>query len=256
MSEPAEQFRLVFSGEVLDGQHPAVVKKRLGAVLKLDDARMDKLFSGKPVVVKKSADSGNAAKYQRAFQKAGARLRVLPVAGEAPAPTEPVPPTTTPPTPPPAAKAAPPPPAVPRTEGDMSVMPVGSDILADSERAPEQTADIDTSHLTTQDGAGRAVFITADTMAEEAGPNVDHISLAELGSQIGRADPDLDTAEIDVDFDLAEVGAVLGQLARQEATAPVPDVDFDVAEVGVDLNQIPEDTPPPAPDTSHLDIDP
>lgn len=51
----SEQYRLVFSGEVLDGQHAAVVRKRLAAVLKLDDERMDVLFSGKAVVVKKAA---------------------------------------------------------------------------------------------------------------------------------------------------------------------------------------------------------
>ena len=43
----SEQYRLVFSAEVVEGQHPAVVKKRLAAVLKLDDERMNVLFSGK-----------------------------------------------------------------------------------------------------------------------------------------------------------------------------------------------------------------
>ena len=64
----SEQFRLVFAGEINQGQHAAVVKKRLGAVLKLDTERMDVLFSGKSVVVKKVTDIATAARYQAAFK--------------------------------------------------------------------------------------------------------------------------------------------------------------------------------------------
>ena len=39
MTEETLEYRLVFSGEVTEGQHPAVVKKRLATVLKLDDER-------------------------------------------------------------------------------------------------------------------------------------------------------------------------------------------------------------------------
>ena len=74
-----ERYRLVFRGEVLPDQHPAVVKKRLKELLKIDDARAAGLFSGEPVVLRKDADTKTAAKFQVAFKKSGARLRVLPV---------------------------------------------------------------------------------------------------------------------------------------------------------------------------------
>lgn len=74
-----ENYRLVFRGEVLDNQHPAVVKKRLAGALKLTDQQVEQLFSGKSVVVKRSADTKTAARYQGLFKQAGARLRVLPV---------------------------------------------------------------------------------------------------------------------------------------------------------------------------------
>ena len=77
----SEQYRLVYSAELNEGQHAAVVKKRLAAILKLDDARMDVLFSGKSVVLKKATDEKTAARYQEVFNKAGARLRILPVEG-------------------------------------------------------------------------------------------------------------------------------------------------------------------------------
>ena len=75
-----ESYRLVFRGEVLDNQHPAVVKKRLIAALKLTDAQGERLFSGASVVLKQSADTKTAARFQGLFREAGARLRVLPVA--------------------------------------------------------------------------------------------------------------------------------------------------------------------------------
>jgi hypothetical protein len=66
-----EEYRLGYSGEVLDGQHTAVVKKRLAAVLKLDDERMTVLFSGKSVVVKKATDEKTRHGIRPRFKKLG-----------------------------------------------------------------------------------------------------------------------------------------------------------------------------------------
>ncbi|MEE4360238.1 MAG: hypothetical protein V2I63_01805 [Pseudomonadales bacterium] len=71
-----ERYLLSFRGEILEGQHGAVVKQRLQALLKVDDARADALFSGQAIVVKREADRDTAARYQAAFRKAGARLRI------------------------------------------------------------------------------------------------------------------------------------------------------------------------------------
>ena len=64
-----ERFRLVFRGEILEGQHRAVVKRRLTDLLKLSEAQLDKLFSGNPVTIKRDATppvitfAGNAGTY-------------------------------------------------------------------------------------------------------------------------------------------------------------------------------------------------
>ena len=235
-----EQYRLVFSGEVLDGQHPAVVKKRLAAVLKLDDERMDVLFSGKPVVVKKAIDEKNAARYQQAFNKAGARLRVLPAAesADAPAQTTPAEVSTT---------------AAASARGDeLTVLPAGADALTDQERQPETVADVDTSHLAVQG----AVFVTDEPEEAIAGPNIDHLSLAELGAELGVSRDSVVTQEIDVDFDLAEVGVILGELEKNEPPAIDPaDVDFELSEPGADIGTRDAKPTPPPPDTSHLKLD-
>ena len=64
----SERFRLVFRGEVLEGQHKAVVKQRLGAVLKLDGAKLDALFTGKAVTIRKDTDPDTAAKFRDRVQ--------------------------------------------------------------------------------------------------------------------------------------------------------------------------------------------
>ena len=263
----SEEFRLVFSGEVQEGQHPAVVKKRLSAVLKLDDERMGVLFSGKAVVVKKATDAKTAARYQEAFNKAGARLRVLP-SEEASVADVPKNESTAPESPAQASSqpAAPPQPPPPQLEeepndpsataaGGLGVLPVGSDMLNPDEREAEQAVDVSTDHLSVQ---GSVFAVPDDDVDAPPAPNVDHISLADLGAEIGNAgDTDVVVQEIEADFDLAEVGAVIGSVDDELNTAAVDmdQVDFDLAAPGADMADKDEKPPPPAPDTSHIELD-
>lgn len=223
----SDDFRLVFSGEVTEGQHPAVVKKRLAAVLKLDDARMDVMFSGKAVVVKKQTDEKTAARYQAVFEKAGARLRVLPL-------EEGVSPASESARPDPANNAdkdADPQQAEQETQtedGGLQVMPVGADLVSREERGPEAPA---------------------------AMPDVDHLTLAELGAQLGQGTAEVVVAEITVEFDLAEVGAIIGEVDRALPELAVPDVDFELAEPGARMSDAAQPPPAEPPDTSHLSLD-
>ncbi len=248
----AEQYKLVFAGEINEGQHAAVVKKRLAGVLKLDDDRMEVLFSGKAVVVKKATDARTAARYQEAFKKAGARLRVLPVEeGDTP-PAAPQQQASHPQAEegPPAAETAPGP-TPPAQDDDMQVLPVGADVLTDAERPDVPDAEVDTSHLSVQG----AVFTTDEPEPEVETPNVDHLSVAEPGAQIGEPQEEVHV-DIDADFDVAELGSDMGEIARKkDAPIDVDAVDFDVAETGADMDTREKDKPPPAPDTSHLSLD-
>lgn len=243
----SDQYRLVYSGEVLQGQHPAVVKKRLAAVLKLSDERVEVLFCGKPVVVKKAIDKENAARYQAVFEKAGAQLRVLPLEGSTEEPS------AAPATDPHAdAGAANPTPA--ETAEGLQVLPVGVDLLTADERPATTDTDIDTSHLSVQG----AVFAVDEAAQAPPGPDVDHITLAELGAQLGDANSQqVVVAEVDVEFSLAQVGAIIGAVdaAAPAAAVDMDAVDFDVAEPGADMDTSEKAPPPSPPDTSHLKVD-
>ena len=232
-------YKLIYAGEVLEGQHPAVVRKRLATLLKLDDARMDVLFSGKPVVVKKSADDALKARYLTAFEKAGAQLRVQAVTStpEQNAPQENTQ-KSTPETPAgassePAAQASAPAADVPpgQPSAELSALPVGADILSDAERTEFVPAEIATDHIKLQG----AVFAVEDEAQAVSGPNVDHLSLAEVGEPLGDLGSQSTYAQ-DVELDL--------------------DIQFDLAEVGADMGVADTSAPPPAPDTSHITLDP
>jgi hypothetical protein len=145
----SEQFRLLFRGEVLEGQHPAVVRKKLGQLLGLDDARLGRLFSGQLVIVKAEADADAAARIEATFRRAGAQLTVETLEGaavgdgvtgvtasEGLAPTD----ATESTAPPVASSFAP------------EVLPVGSDVLREDEREAWTAREVDTAHLVLQTG--------------------------------------------------------------------------------------------------------
>jgi hypothetical protein len=229
-----EEFRLLFKGEVMEGQHRAVVRKRLGSMLKLDEAALERLFSGEMITVKQQVDKPTAARYQQAFKQAGARLRVVRVgatqtAAETPVAAESARAANAGAEPqaaqPSASEAAEQdkPTDTPATGDGLSVLPPGSDVLRPDERQGEIHVEIDTSHLETVEGA-----LSDRQVADVPAPDVSHITLADVGVDI--SDPqNVMEIEIDVDFDIAEPGADL------TITQPKP--------------------APPPPDTSHIKLD-
>jgi len=253
----SNQYRLVYAAEVVEGQHAAVVKKRLQALLKLDDERMGVLFSGKSVVVKKAADKKTALRYADAFKKAGARLRILPVSvegepldavasltAESAVPTAP-PDTSTP------ANAAD---GRPDSASMLAMLPAGSDILAPEERSDVEANEVDTSHL----GVQRAVFATEAAEALVDTPNIDHLSLADVGTPLGvaQAESEVILLELEVDFDLADVGALLAdEQDPPTAAVDVQAIDFEVADSGAQLDTAGKPPTPSAPDTSHIELE-
>ena len=240
----SEDYRLVFTGEVSEGQHPAVVRKRLAALLKLDDARMDVLFSGKTVVVKKVTDEKTAVRYQQAFQKAGARLRVLPVEAAAEAAGD-------------ASQAAgdashPSDEQEPASDG-LRVLPVGSNILEENERVSMPPRDVDTGHLSVQ---AQDEQIQPHNEPDVALPEISHISLAAPGADLADIGEVVIVDEIDVAFDLAEVGAIIGAVDSELAAEfDFERLNFELAEPGADLDTATRPQPPLAPDTSHISLD-
>ena len=250
-------YRLVFRGEVLQGQHASVVKKRLAKSLNLDEAQTEKLFADRPVVLKREVDRRTAAKFQALFKETGARLRVRVVE-----------PAGTPKAPEPERSSDAGSAEMNETTGEptegtstLDVLPTGSDVLTTAERQTDQVSEVNTDHLSVQDVGGDLGAASDSNVADTPVLETSHLSLAEVGIDLLQADERNHSTEIPapvVDFEIAEVGSdVLPEGPDQQ---PELDVDFDIegfdlAEVGADIGKADEESAPPAPDISHLSLD-
>lgn len=90
-----QRYKLVFSGQLLEGFDARTAEENLAAALKLGDTQRRKLFSGRLITVKKGLDLAQAEKFRAVFERAGARVHVhadngdeVPVPQPAPAAAE------------------------------------------------------------------------------------------------------------------------------------------------------------------------
>jgi len=72
-------FNVVFKGEVLPGQDIDAVKRQLSMVMKTDAQAIERLFTGTPVVVRKSVDEATGRKFEKVFAAASAVCYLEPV---------------------------------------------------------------------------------------------------------------------------------------------------------------------------------
>ena len=75
-------FEVAFAGKISDGANLEEVKARVAKMFNADDAKLEQLFSGKRIVIKKNIDQATAAKYKTALNRAGARCVVSVISGD------------------------------------------------------------------------------------------------------------------------------------------------------------------------------
>lgn len=76
------QYDIVFDGTVAPGKDVQEVKKKLAALFKIDMAKAERLFTGKPVFIKKNVDFEEASRYWEIFDKVGAVCKMEPIKEE------------------------------------------------------------------------------------------------------------------------------------------------------------------------------
>lgn len=72
-----KRYSVIFTGRIVEGAEPEAVKANLAKLFKVDAARVEAMFAGKPVVIKKSLDAEKARSYRDALAKAGAAVSVV-----------------------------------------------------------------------------------------------------------------------------------------------------------------------------------
>ncbi len=77
-SNPADVFDLVFRGDIAPGHSDAEVKRRVAASFNLDSAAADQLFSGAQVRLKRGVDKPTAERILQRLCDAGAMAKIVP----------------------------------------------------------------------------------------------------------------------------------------------------------------------------------
>lgn len=239
-------YAIVFSGEIVDGFQAISVKAHLAKMLKASPEKMKVLFSGKPIVLKRTADKAEAAKYGGALKKVGADVKVKIIKGDAAAaqpssPAAPEPSTNA------AASASTP------VTTNLSLAPNEGNLVEPS--APPPTPDLDLSGISLAENDGAPLV---EPSAEvEVDIDVSAISVAENdGTPLVEPSAPVEKVEAP-DFGLDAPGAVLETL-KDEVEELNPDTSgMSLAFPGSDLLE-PEERdqgpPPKAPDTSKLSV--
>ncbi len=103
------RYMVVITGKPLPGHNISNVKNNVSLRFNIQDTRIDKMFSGRPVAIKKGLELEAAKKFKQAFVDIGAECMVLQDKKSPPESDQPTDPKNAP-QPPPSAPAAPPPP--------------------------------------------------------------------------------------------------------------------------------------------------
>lgn len=229
-------YQVIFSGEILEHADIDMVKSNVARVFSLPSDRIEKLFSGQRLVLKKDIDQVTAERYKTTLQRAGALCEIEDTAASPQIPSaEKVKPAVT--------QAS-----TPQVEETgMTVADPGSQI---GERTEVADANIDTGDM---DMAEVGITLVESEPVPNANIDTGDIDMAEVGITLVESDPVPD-ANIDTSgIDMAEVGITLAEpeefleaefdlseLSMDEAGATlvesksVPDANIDTSQLSLD----------------------
>jgi hypothetical protein len=199
-----QKIDIYFRGDIAPGEKIMDVRERLKKLFKADDEQMQRLFSGRPAVIRRNLDGPAAEQYSQAMLKAGALVELRPVEPEietdqaSPDSAEIAPENLTDnqqapasPEPGPAAQSkGDEKSSTKKTEGtaadqsgDFSIAPVGADMLNEEERGEVEVVEVDISALS-------ADAMSGDILGDEEKPKVEvvtvdtsHLSVEDLPPQ-------------------------------------------------------------------------
>ena len=75
-------YNVTFEGKVAPGKELEAVKRAIMDLLKVDSRGIERIFSGRPILLKTGVNAGTAEKYRNAIEAAGAVCEVEPMPDE------------------------------------------------------------------------------------------------------------------------------------------------------------------------------
>jgi hypothetical protein len=265
-----QRFNIYFAGRLLPGENEQQVRVNLGRLFNADATTLDKLFSGKLVLLKRGCDQVTAEKYQRAMERAGALPVVKAETPEVVAPERSA--STAPPAremttaeriaavaagtdDTPATAVAPSTPAAHPGPEAYSVAATGSPVLREEERRVTQAPPIDTSALHLEAHTDR---LAPEAPPPPQAPDTGHLSLGAAGETIPTLPSAPPPTAPDISgLDLTPPGTDLSDCAAGKV--PEPDLDLSnlvLSPAGADIleEEYRRTDGGVAPDTSHLSL--
>jgi hypothetical protein len=264
-----ETYAIVFNGGIVEGFAADTVKAQLAKLLKTDAKKTAALFSGKQIVLKKTTDRAEAAKYGKALKKVGADVKIRIIkAGATTAPPKPAAALTKPAaaliksaaalSKPAAARAAETP-AEPKapvidTSG-ISLAPNEGDLFDPVPRAviPE----IDLSRFSVAENDDRPLVEPSEEVVVELDLSEFSVKDNDGTALVEHEDEAIPAIEVP-DFGLDEPGAVLETLQEEKELLNPSTIGMTLAMAGAELleDEPPPPPPPGAPDTSKINLVP
>jgi hypothetical protein len=230
-----ERYDLMFSGELVPGFELAQVKKNLQQLFRLDENKINALFSNKPIPLKKGVDADAANKYRVAMKKAGARVDLVLVSESASTPAKPEPPpsravgagvsgglTTILGAQPMPTKTMRPPIDAP----NFGLSAPGAELLSPHERASVEPLDLDISHLTVAPQEGHLLDEDERAILPGIAVTVPDLDVAAVGSDMLKPDERESVVPLTLDLShlsVAKPGERLGPVSPP--APPPPNVD-------------------------------
>ena len=86
VEDKTQKYRILFNGEIAEGQNLETVKERLTQLFKTSPERIEKLFIGKPITLNQNIDHAKAQDYSDELKNAGALCIIEPIPKAPPAP--------------------------------------------------------------------------------------------------------------------------------------------------------------------------
>lgn len=237
-----ERYDLIFSGELVPGFELTQVKKNLQQLFRLDENKINALFSGKPISLKKGVDADAANRYRVAMKKAGARVDSVLVKESTPTPMQPQPAAvplrstgtnsaethnkdgfTT------ELGAQPlpvPTPRLPIDAPDFGLSSPGAELLSPHERSSVEPLDLDLSHLAVSPQQGPLLTEDERMILPSIAVTVPDLDVAAVGSDLLKPEErkSIEPVKRDIsNLSLAKVGERLGPVSPP--APPPPNVD-------------------------------
>jgi hypothetical protein len=228
MADP--QYAVIFQGQIADGADPAAVRANLGKLFKADSERVEKMFSGQKVIIKRGLDVDSAAKYKAVLLKAGALVAVVDMAAKTPAEAKPAEPAS--------------------PQPNVAPAPAAESVV--SEAAPAATS-VETAPTTRVPTGNAPQTVPAGFAGADAPPDALNTTMAEPGETLAESQH-AEAPAIAIDhLSMAEAGVVLSE------HEPAPEPEYDLSSMsldppGVTLAESVTITPPEF-DTSNMSLD-